>query len=202
MNAPIANAVASSLNIAVVRGDQEVINAFLKDHRENVEKKMTSLDDCFQIGCSVANFTIYQDDFASHKVGNGTGYYDPLMDAIFTDAEGNEVPASSSIATIDSATNRRVLIFVIRSGENIVIHDRYSQNSGSPVVLVMTGGAYWGNILGMSPAWAEGVNYDLAMCAKLLGFEYSRHEDKVYVPYSKPTNLIQEMYKAGAIVQA
>jgi hypothetical protein len=187
MNAPIANALV--INVFATNADG--IGEAMKAYRKSVSEKITTLSELFRIGRQHADFQIEPAELKSHQVGNGTGYYDPLASATFLDAEGEPVPNGSSISAIDEATNRRLAIFVIRTGQNVIIHDRYSVAPGNKVILVMTSNRSINHIVGMEPAWSEGCVYDMVNCCKLFGMEFDRRDNNVYVPFSKTTNLFQ-----------
>lgn len=147
---------------------------------------LTKLDTVMEFGAAHADYHVIDTEFEKENRGNGTGYYDPVADAMFVDADGKALPVNSSVYIHDTKTNRRLYVIVLMYGNNLVIHDRYSMESRT--VFVMTSQCSANDLIGMNPAWNDGCLYDLIGLSRLLGFEFDRTTNTVYAPRWKKNN--------------
>ena len=65
---------------------------------------------------------------------NGTGYLDGLVKL--------EKPTDETVSKFTDSLNRRGIVYYTDAG-NVVVFERYSQGSGSPVVFVSNGPQWW-----------------------------------------------------------
>jgi hypothetical protein len=170
---------------------EKQVTAKLTEMREAGVEKIGTLNNLFAVGLMMAHYSFEWASLEGQVVRNGTGYYDPLASVVFVDEEGQPVQPTKTVSYFDEETQRRCYIVVVYPGLNIVIHDRYRMNSDA-FVLVCTSDVHCArNSLGMEPAWAEGVTYDFVMLCRMLGFEYDRARNEVYLPRERKENAFE-----------
>jgi hypothetical protein len=179
------------LIINVTASDNEVVKTVMKAHKKDFGDKITNLNELFLIGLMHADYNTDKSQIDYTEIGNGTGYYDPLTDAVFVDEQGFAIPDNSSVSIYDPKSSRRLYVIVLEKGNNIIVHDRYSHDStlkDQKTILTVTGKGRCQNLLNMYPCWSTGSIYDLAQCSNMFGFEFDRFGNDVYVPFSRMDN--------------
>lgn len=156
------------------------------------------LNDLFSLAAVHADYEVNSVKFAEVETGNGAGYYDPLISAMFHDETGRGIPDGSSVFINDVATKRRLYVVVLYRGINLIVHDRFESNDGEggdhhTTTIVATGGPAK-KLLRMNPVWSIGNRVDLINAAEFFGFEVDRINNKgIYVPFGKTDNWFKEM---------
>lgn len=156
------------------------------------------LNDMFSLAAVHADYEVDSLKFAELDAGNGTGYYDPLITALFHNEIGQGIPDGSSVFIYDANTKRRLYVIVLYRGVNIILHDRYTSShevggDHHTTTIVATGGPAK-KLLRMNPAWSINNKVDLINAAEIFGFEVDRINSKgVYVPFGKADNWFKEM---------
>lgn len=182
----------TTLKISVRFHSDEDVAAKMKEMRDAGREKITSLNNCFAVGLMQTHYEIDAASVEGVEIGNGTGYYDPLAKAIFINEHGVAIGTGRSVRFLDTKSNRRLWIVVVKPGKNIIVHDRFSgAERGTFVCTTDLNNAR--DIIGMEPAWADGCTYDLAMACRLFGFEYDRRVNEVYMPRERKENGIDMM---------
>jgi hypothetical protein len=176
MNA-IINATALNTDELKKNSDIRIMN-----HGDRID----NLNELFNVGRTHADYFVSQEEFEKEARTNGTGYFDPLITAIFHDENGQPVPVNSGISMWDPKTNRRLFVVVIDQGNNLIVHDRYAP--GNRDCLVVTSKVNGQALLGMEPCWTPKVMFDFVNCCRMFGFEYDRHANTIYFPRWKKDN--------------
>lgn len=169
------------------------VKTAMKLNRDDKREKITSLNNLFAVALQQTHYELKSDALSDEELNNGTGYYDPLCDAIFLDEDGQPVQSTKTVRYLDEKTSRRLYIVVVYPGMNVIIHDRYSfTEDGFGGTLVCTSGVnYAKQAIGMEPCWSEDCMYDFVMACRMFGFEYDRRSNEVYMPRERKENAFE-----------
>lgn len=179
---------------AIRTTEESVTNAMAQYFGD--KQYVESLNDLFGTALIHADYNVDQTQIErlGNTMGNGTGYYDPMIRAVFLDEEGKPVPEFSSIAIQDIATKRRLYVIVLSKCNNVIIHDHHAASAEDTVRLVKTGRGE-SKVISMDPCWVDGVTADFVNAANLFGFDMHRRSitPAAFVPKWKTDNWFKQM---------
>lgn len=183
----------TNIVLRAIKNTEESVNEAM-NLMFNAQKCITSLNDLFGTALVHADYVVTDEAVGRFEIGNGTGYYDPLVHAVFLDDAAQPVPDFSSVAIADVKTKRRLYLIVLAKGKNVIVHDHHSPSGADDIRLAKTGGPET-RLFNMDPVWHTGVTADLINAANLFGFEINRREETptVYVPRWKSDNWFKQM---------
>lgn len=187
----VMNQINNNFVFRATKQLEEVVTALTKQKFGDTRFIGSILNDVFATALMHADYYVSDEQIAAVEIGNGTGYYDPLMSAVFLGDDGQPIPQFSSVAIADRKTNRRLYLIVVNKGVNIIVHDRHAPRDQNDVRLVKTGGPAT-ELLNMNKPLSSDSDSSIVRAAIIFGFELD-HNNRVYVPVWKTNNWFMHM---------
>lgn len=149
----------------------------------------------FEMALAFTDYVL--EESVTEDLTNGGAYFDPLTSAIFYSSLGGApLETGATIAmnkVVDGVVIRRLYVIVVKTGVNIILHDRYSIASGSVADFLVVKTAQRGscnfaagyNLLTSTNVWGN-CFADRIRMADIFGLEVKKEDGTVYPPSQRP----------------